>query len=488
MCFFSNCRYVQYGIMPGHKKDYFLCILCSKRTKPSDRRKINQNIRKYLRRKFLIEAPSENSVICNRCRHVYRTETQGTKRSDVCTHVPCTSVLSSEDQNKQKRSMSSPPSVSLPLASTAKSHAYCCVCKKPGPKLVVVAAESRTAVFVEKNILIPPGNRCCPAHLHDGMFTSDAVKQLQTTENSFVNRTTITDLLQQMRLLCQRNEKQCLDFDDAKALTDTDYKSLLGITKANFRELCDSVEGLIKNTPARSLTTSVAIFFCKMKTGLSNVILSTLFRTSKSSLRRAISAVRKALLIKFVPENLGFTHISREEIINKHTRPLAQTLFGSIEKNQVILVLDGTYIYVNKSNNFHFQRRSYSIHKGRPLIKPMVVVTTTGYFVSILGPYLADRSNNDASILSHIINSNAESIRSWLNEDDVFVVDRGFRDALPLLADLGIQAEMPTFLKAGQKQMSTEDANMSRLVTKVCISNNGVFFKCNKHICEILYH
>lgn len=142
------------------------------------------------------------------------------------------------------------------------------------------------------------------------MFTSDAVKQLQTTENSFVNRTTITDLLQQMRLLCQRNEKQCLDFDDAKALTDTDYKSLLGITKANFRELCDSVEGLIKNTPARSLTTIVAIFFCKMKTGLSNVILSTLFRTSKSSLRRAISAVRKALLIKFVPENLGFTHIS----------------------------------------------------------------------------------------------------------------------------------------------------------------------------------
>ncbi|XP_061168242.1 uncharacterized protein LOC133177166 [Saccostrea echinata] len=65
------------------------------------------------------------------------------------------------------------------------------------------------------------------------------------------------------------------------------------------------------------------------------------------------------------------------------------------------------------------------------------------------------------------MNSNAESIRSWLNEDDIFIVDRGFRDALPLLADLGIQAEMPFFLEAGQKQMSTEDANMSRLVTKV---------------------
>ncbi|XP_062586998.1 uncharacterized protein LOC134248601 [Saccostrea cucullata] len=107
------------------------------------------------------------------------------------------------------------------------------------------------------------------------------------------------------------------------------------------------------------------------------------------------------------------------------------------------------------------------MHKGRPLIKPMVVVTTKGYFVSILGPYLADKKNNDSSILTHIIKSNAESIRSWLNEDDIFVVDRGFRDALPLLADLGIQAEMASFLEAGQKQMSTKDANMSRLVTRV---------------------
>lgn len=44
----------------------------------------------YLRRKFLIEAPSENSVICNRCRLVYRTETQGTK-DQMCVlmfHVP----------------------------------------------------------------------------------------------------------------------------------------------------------------------------------------------------------------------------------------------------------------------------------------------------------------------------------------------------------------------------------------------------------------
>lgn len=47
--------------------------------------------------------------------------------------------------------------------------------------------------------------------MHDGKFTStsDDVKQLQTTEMP------IADLLQQMLLLCQWNEKLCFDFDDA---------------------------------------------------------------------------------------------------------------------------------------------------------------------------------------------------------------------------------------------------------------------------------
>ena len=106
------------------------------------------------------------------------------------------------------------------------------------------------------------------------------------------------------------------------------------------------------------------------------------------------------------------------------------------------------------------------MHKGRPLVKPMVIVTTTGYFLAVHGPYLADDKNNDASILTHIIKNNIDDIKHWVNENDVFIVDRGFRDALPLLEEIGIKGEMPKFLKKGEKQMSTEDANLSRLVTK----------------------
>ncbi|KAK3085070.1 hypothetical protein FSP39_023793 [Pinctada imbricata] len=113
----------------------------------------------------------------------------------------------------------------------------------------------------------------------------------------------------------------------------------------------------------------------------------------------------------------------------------------------MVLVLDGTYIYIQKSLHFQFQRRSYSLHKGRPLVKPMVIVTTSGYFVTVLGPYLSDGKNNDAKIIEHIMKCNTEDVKNWIDENDVFIVDRGFRDALPFLSSLGINAEMPAFMK-----------------------------------------
>ncbi|XP_053378556.1 uncharacterized protein LOC123541039 [Mercenaria mercenaria] len=97
----------------------------------------------------------------------------------------------------------------------------------------------------------------------------------------------------------------------------------------------------------------------------------------------------------------------------------------------------------------------------------MVVVTTTGYFVTIVGPFFADSKNNDAAILNHMLRSNTEDIRNFVKEKDIIVVDRGFRDSVSLLEDLGLRAEMPAFMTKGAKQMPTDDANSSRMVTKI---------------------
>ncbi|XP_052247599.1 uncharacterized protein LOC127855818 isoform X1 [Dreissena polymorpha] len=80
---------------------------------------------------------------------------------------------------------------------------------------------------------------------------------------------------------------------------------------------------------------------------------------------------------------------------------------------------------------------------------------------------MSDGKNNDAAILNHMLKTNIDDIRGLLREGDVFVVDRGFRDALPLLKDLGINAEMPAIMQKGEKQLTTGEANASRLVTKI---------------------
>ena len=66
-----------------------------------------------------------------------------------------------------------------------------------------MSPEWRTAVFVEHDVLIPPGNRCCPIHIQDGRFKIEAICQLPTTEHTLVNRTAIVGLL--LQTLYQQN-------------------------------------------------------------------------------------------------------------------------------------------------------------------------------------------------------------------------------------------------------------------------------------------
>jgi hypothetical protein len=61
----------------------------------------------------------------------------------------------------------------------------------------------------------------------------------------------------------------------------------------------------------------------------------------------------------------------------------------------------GTYCYIQKSFNNEFQRKSYSVQKGRHLVKPFVLCTTDGQIVDIYGLYEATK--NDATILLDIL-------------------------------------------------------------------------------------
>ena len=81
---------------------------------------------------------------------------------------------------------------------------------------------------------------------------------------------------------------------------------------------------------------------------------------------------------------------------------------------------------------------------------------------------------NDASIMQQILENNPNLInkvdksKCLLKEGDIMVFDRGFRDVITIAEnEYKLQVKIPHFLPKNQKQFTTEQANESRLVTKV---------------------
>ena len=149
-------------------------------------------------------------------------------------------------------------------------------------------------------------------------------------------------------------------------------------------------------------------------------------------------------MITFLPKYLGLPHIDRDDVMNNPTT-FAKVLFGDSRSDIAIAVADGTYIYIEKSGNFSFQRIPYSGHKDQPLLKPMMLVPSDGYILIVMEPYLADGKNLDAKITEQMLNSNSENITEWFKENYVLVLDRRFRDAAAISKEFGIDSYMPHF-------------------------------------------
>lgn len=424
----------------------------------------NKALRKLILKLYMIHV-KDNDIICGKC----RVKCHRSLKNPKTTIHPSSSCTGSELKSSEKTpKFSSPRNIKLPIPSTGSSHGKCFVCKTCPKRLIVISRSARYDLFLKRGIIVPYGSRCCGIHIeNDGHFTIDAAESIVTrNELSSFNRTDIKDLLESIRETANKNSQKRIDFDSPDGLSNEDCFILTGLNHDNFVDICSHIKpSALRDTNNRSYRACIGIFLTKLRSGMSNKMLSAVFNIGKDSVRRAITSARNAIVHDFVPSYLGFQHVSRKEVIEQHTRPLAQTLFGGLMK-PAILVIDGTYIYIQKSGQFRFQRRSYSTHKHRSLVKPMMFVTTSGYIVSVIGPYYSDAKNNDSSILNQILKNNVEEIREWLNEDDVVVVDRGFRDSVELLNEFGIHSEMPAFSKKKQ-QHPTEESNASRLVTKI---------------------
>lgn len=75
--------------------------------------------------------------------------------------------------------------------------------------------------------------------------------------------------------------------------------------------------------------------------------------------------------------------------------------------------------------------------------------------------------NNEAKILIAEFERDNNLMEQWLQRGDIFILDQGYRDAIPHLDQIGIIHRMPPALKSGDRQLSTLEVNESRLIKQI---------------------
>lgn len=235
------------------------------------------------------------------------------------------------------------------------------------------------------------------------------------------------------------------------------------LTRVQFDDLFQRLPSLrqqfIYDRNGTAAADALYMYLMKMRTGRTNDDIGRIFNITRTAVTNQLNKVRLAMERDFVFENVNYVR-SRNDLAGCSTL-LSQMLFCDSDISRPVLVLDGTYVYIQKSSNYTFQKLSYNAYKKRDFVRVMMCTTTDGAIVFAMGPYAA--STNDAKVLKSIFeNTNAFD---HLIPGDVFLVDRGFRDCKEFLEESGFNVQTPASLAQNQKQLSTAEANRSRLVT-----------------------
>lgn len=346
--------------------------------------------------------------------------------------------------------------VEMPFNRVLISHAYCFICKSK-TDLHDVPFAARMQVFVKRRIFIPKRNRCCSKHLIKNRFYENEVDEIQIFSNE--SSIEVTEVAAFMEKLSDEVNFQLHDYIGKYAISEERVKALTGYSWNDITVIKNMLVSM-KNSENRNLTQAVVIFLYKLRSGSSNNLISATLGIDEKIITASINSVLKSFEKDVLPKNFGINAHSREELISQ-TSPVAKKLHNI--GNRLALICDATYIRHEKSANNIYQRKSYSGQKKTALCKPFTICTTNGFVVDVFGPFNATK--NDAQILEHLLKL-PDGLNNILKEGDIFILDRGFRDVKPLLEQKGFEVLMPA-LKGHRNQLTTEESNQSRLVTKL---------------------
>ncbi|CAG5041284.1 unnamed protein product [Parnassius apollo] len=136
--------------------------------------------------------------------------------------------------------------------------------------------------------------------------------------------------------------EEILDFEQYENIAPAEFHSWTGLTQGQFTELLDSLPSLRTKKNKRTVLAAVLV---KLRTCDSNARLANIFKCSETAFHTWLKIGRNALLEDLVPLNVGFDHISREDVAHRNLF-LPNNLFGNPsspeDERKAITICDGT--------------------------------------------------------------------------------------------------------------------------------------------------
>ena len=376
----------------------------------------------------------ETDLLCNSCYQKLHK-----KLKTVCE---TTVTLSNETED-------SPDETELKVKCVKGSKKKCLICEDK--KNIRVSDEIRLSIFEKRRIFVPNDYRICEKHLIDNKLNPLLFSVINSIGYVTLEGPEVHEFLQLSSVINEINSKCCFIHKE-------DYPIFTGLTEEEFHIIHDKYLFGVNNTSTRSTQKALGIYLTKLRTSMSNQEIASLFRISNyNCVTKIILNIRQKLIEKLVNNQFDFKSLNRKTIIT-HMSPLVKLLYCKNE--EAVTMWDGTYSFIQKSGSNEFQRKTYSVQKGRHLIKPMIAIAADGFIIGIFGPYQAN--NNDAFIMNKIVTENKFQFERIFKSEDIFIVDRGFRDAKELINNYRV--EMPS---CSSGQLNSFEANKTRFVTKV---------------------
>ena len=158
-----------------------------------------------------------------------------------------------------------------------------------------ISSEDRDLIFFSKNVFVPEGARCCAKHVNNHRLTMSAIDSIKPSSIQYkkLDSDDVQLLISKCKLFFQMRKR--LDFDNTLSLSDDDYKIFTSLSKDEFDDLVSQVSRTdIRDSTNRSIRTAIAILLCKLRLGLSNRVLASLFQLpDELTISRAIKSARR---------------------------------------------------------------------------------------------------------------------------------------------------------------------------------------------------